>query len=286
MNNKRSKMIMSPNAIKIMTKEQNDYWHGQNQMYFNNQMQQQHVYNQQQQQQMYNQQQQQQMYNQQQQQQMYNQHAYQIQEQIRVHNQNVYEYQQKENIKKIEHDKIELEKREIYKKMEDKKYRDSLNIKTELCETYNKGKKCYKKFCTFAHSKAELNIKKCGYDKFCNCITYKNNICENNNNVQTKCLKLHESIESTDDYYIRCQLKNPIEKFIIILEDEEDEYEDEEEDEEYKIWKNDCLIKFENDYKEIKRRMIKAEKKDIKRCIMRSKIISEIISDIISDILY
>jgi len=268
MNNKHSKMIMSPNAIKIMTKEQNDYWHGQNQMYFNNQ------------------QHQQQVYNQQQQQQVYNQHAYQIQEQIRVHNQNVYEYQQKENIKKIEYEKIELEKREIYKKMEDKKYRDSLNIKTELCETYNKGKKCYKKFCTFAHSKSELNIKKCGYEKFCNCITYQNNICENNSNVQTKCLKLHESIESTDAYYIRCQLKNPIEKFIIILEDEEDGAELEEDDEEYKIWKNDCLNKFENDYKEIKRMMIKAEKKEIKRCIMRSKIISEIIYDIISDILY
>ncbi|ARF10050.1 hypothetical protein Indivirus_10_10 [Indivirus ILV1] len=233
-------------------------WHGQNQM---NQMQQYNWHGQNQQYQQY---------------QQYQMEQHKIQEQIRLHNQKVFEYQMKEDLKKKEFEKIELERKEIYKKMEDKKYRDSLNVMTELCETYIKGKRCYKKYCAFAHSKAELKIKKCGYEKFCNCIEYKNNTCENKSDII--CLKLHETIESEDDYYKRCNLINPNnDKIIIILEDDDTDIEDDSEvsdnDTEYELWKNDRLIEYENDYKKIKSN------------ILRSDMIHEMINEMIYEML-
>lgn len=213
--------------------------------------------------------------------QQYQMEQHKIQEQIRLHNQKVFEYQTNENLKKKECEKIELERKEIYKKMEDKKYRDGLNVMTELCETYNKGKRCYKKYCTFAHSKAELKIKKCGYEKFCNCIEYKNNTCENKSDTVI-CLKLHETIESEDEYYKRCNLINPNnDKIIIILEDESEDVDDngsesDENDSEYELWKNNRLIEYENVYKKIKSNILRSD--------MIHEMINGMIYEIISEV--
>ena len=155
---------------------------------------------------------------------------------------------------------------QIIEKLKDKKFKNELNLKTELCDTYKKNKKCYRKYCTYAHSIYELQIKKCGFDNFCIHVKNVDNVYVNIG--AHTCYKIHGT-ETTDDYYLRIKQENPnkINKVIIYLTDEEDDYETDEDDsesqlrcdsesplcsEEYKIFVNDSLIKFKDEYLKIK----------------------------------
>lgn len=155
---------------------------------------------------------------------------------------------------------------QIIEKLKDKKFKNELNLKTELCDTYKKNKKCYRKYCTYAHSIYELQIKKCGFDNLCIHVKNVDNVYVNIG--AHTCYKIHGT-ETTDDYYLRIKQENPnkINKVIIYLTDEEDDYETDEDDsesqlgcdsesplcsEEYKIFVNDSLIKFKDEYLKIK----------------------------------
>jgi len=301
--NNNNNTIMAAPVVGWNPPQMNDYKNQQHQMYHqqqnhHQQMQLQHqMYHQQQnhhqqmqlQHQMYHQQQhhqqmqlQHQMYHQQQhhQQMHQQQHQQQMQQQYN-HEQKMKEYQLKmqtevgvmggdcstaalrgeEKVIKSGQDEV----MQIIEKLKDKKFKNELNLKTELCDTYKKNKKCYRKYCTYAHSIYELQIKKCGFDNLCIHVKNVDNVYVNIG--AHTCYKIHGT-ETTDDYYLRIKQENPnkINKVIIYLTDEEDDYEtDEDEDysesqlcsEEYKIFVNDSLIKFKDEYLKIKQLDIK-----------------------------
>lgn len=63
----------------------------------------------------------------------------------------------------------------------DKKASDASRAKTRMCENTMAGKKCYRKFCGFAHSKAELRLPTCHFGAE----------CRNIFSTEKKCLFVH-----------------------------------------------------------------------------------------------